>query len=187
MINLQKFFKDDSSDSPKLVLPLLPLRDIVVFPHMVAPLFVGRSKSVNALTDAMNRDKMVFLATQVKAGIDNPGEKDISRVGTIANVLQLLKLPDGTVKALIEGKNRASITRFVMNKDFFKVELNLIAETEISPAEGEALVRAINKSFDEYAQINKSLSKDLVKSVASISDPSKLVDTMAAHFAFKIE
>ena len=187
MISLQKFFKDDDSDSPNLVLPLLPLRDIVVFPHMVAPLFVGRLKSVNALTDAMNHDKRVFLATQIKAGIDNPGEKDISHVGTIASVLQLLKLPDGTVKALIEGKSRASIARFVTSKDFFKVELDLIAETEISPPEGEALVRAINKSFDEYAKINKSLSKDLVKSVASISNPSKLVDTMAAHFSFKIE
>jgi ATP-dependent Lon protease len=187
MISLQKFFKDDDSDSPNLILPLLPLRDIVVFPHMVAPLFVGRSKSVNALTDAMNHDKRVFLSTQIKAGIDNPGEKDISRVGTIASVLQLLKLPDGTVKALIEGKNRASIARFVKNKDFFQVELELIPETEVSLAEGEALIRAINKSFDEYAQINKSLSKDLVKSVSSISDPSKLVDTMAAHFAFKIE
>jgi len=187
MISLQKFFKDDDSDSPNLPLPLLPLRDIVVFPHMVVPLFVGRSKSVNALTYAMNHDKRVFLATQIKVGIDNPGEKDISHVGTIASILQLLKLPDGTVKALIEGKNRASVTRFVKGKDFFQVELELIPETEVSPAEGEALVRAINKSFDEYAQVNKSLSKDLVKSVSSISDPSKLVDTMAAHFAFKID
>ena len=187
MISLQKFFKDDDSDSPNLPIPLLPLRDIVVFPHMVVPLFVGRSKSVNALTYAMNHDKRVFLATQIKVGIDNPGEKDISHVGTIASVLQLLKLPDGTVKALIEGKNRASIARFVKNKDFFQVELELIPETEVSPAEGEALIRAINKSFDEYAQVNKSLSKDLVKSVSSISDPSKLVDTMAAHFAFKID
>jgi len=187
MISLQKFFKDDDSDSPNLPLPLLPLRDIVVFPHMVVPLFVGRSKSVNALTYAMNHDKRVFLATQIKVGIDNPGEKDISHVGTIASILQLLKLPDGTVKALIEGKNRASVTRFVKGKDFFQVELELIPETEVSPAEGEALVRAINKSFDEYAQVNKGLSKDLVKSVSSISDPSKLVDTMAAHFAFKID
>ena len=187
MISLQKFFKDDSTESPKLLLPLLPLRDIVVFPHMVAPLFVGRSKSVNALTDAMNHDKRVFLSTQKKAGIDNPGEKDISKIGTIASVLQLLRLPDGTVKALVEGKNRAAIQRFVPNKDFFQVELEPIIETHISPAEGEALVRAINTSFDEYAKINKSLSKDLVKSVSSISDPSKLVDTMAAHFSFKIE
>ena len=187
MISLQKFFKDDNPESSKLLLPLLPLRDIVVFPHMVAPLFVGRSKSVNALTDAMNHDKRVFLSTQKKAGIDNPGEKDISNIGTIASVLQLLRLPDGTVKALVEGKNRATIERFVPNKDFFQVELELIAETEVSRAEGEALVRAITKSFDEYAKINKSLSKDLVKSVSSITDPAKLVDTMAAHFAFKIE
>jgi ATP-dependent Lon protease len=187
MISLQKFFKDDNPESPKLSLPLLPLRDIVVFPHMVAPLFVGRSKSVNALTDAMNHDKRVFLSTQKKAGIDNPGENDISKIGTIASVLQLLRLPDGTVKALVEGKSRASIERFIPNKDFFQVDLELIAETDVSLAEGEALVRAITKSFDEYAKINKSLSKDLVKSVSSISDPSKLVDTMAAHFSFKIE
>jgi ATP-dependent Lon protease len=187
MISLQKFFKDDNPEPSKLSLPLLPLRDIVVFPHMVAPLFVGRSKSVNALTDAMNHDKRVFLSTQTKAGIDNPGEKDISKIGTIASVLQLLRLPDGTVKALVEGKNRASIERFVPNKDFFQVELELIAETEVTRAEGEALVRAITKSFDEYAKINKSLSKDLVKSVSNITDPAKLVDTMAAHFAFKIE
>jgi ATP-dependent Lon protease len=186
MISLQKFFKDDNSTS-ELLMPLLPLRDIVVFPHMVAPLFVGRSKSVNALTDAMNHDKRVFLSTQKKAGVDNPGENDISNIGTIATVLQLLRLPDGTVKALVEGKNRASIERFIPNKDFFQVELELIAETDVSRAEGEALVRAITQSFDEYAQINKSLSKDLVKSVSSISDPSKLVDTMAAHFSFKIE
>lgn len=187
MINLPKFLKDENSDSPKLLLPLLPLRDIVVFPHMVAPLFVGRSKSVSALTDAMNNDKRVFLATQKKAGIDNPSEKDVSTVGTIASVLQLLRLPDGTVKALIEGKARASITRFFHNKDFFQVELELIPETEVAPAEAEALIRAIHKSFNEYAKINKNISKDLVKSVSGISDPSKLVDTVAAHFSFKLE
>ena len=187
MINLPKFFKEDDLEVPKLVLPLLALRDIVVFPHMVAPLFVGRSKSVNALSEAMNSDKRIFLATQRKAGIDNPNEKDINRVGTIANVLQLLRLPDGTVKALIEGKTRASIARFVKHKDYFQVEIEPVAETEESSAESEALVRAIIKSFDEYAKTNKNISKDLVKSVASISDPSKLVDTVAAHFSFKIQ
>ncbi len=187
MINLPKFFKEDDLEVPKLVLPLLALRDIVVFPHMVAPLFVGRSKSVNALSEAMNNDKRIFLATQRKAGIDNPNEKDINRVGTIANVLQLLRLPDGTVKALIEGKTRASIARFVKHKDYFQVEIEPVAETEESPAESEALVRAIIKSFDEYAKTNKNISKDLVKSVASISDPSKLVYTVAAHFSFKIQ
>ena len=187
MINLPKFLKDGDPEAPKLVLPLLALRDIVVFPHMVAPLFVGRSKSVNALSEAMNSDKRIFLATQRKAGIDNPNEKDINRVGTIANVLQLLRLPDGTVKALIEGKTRASIARFVKHKDYFQVEIEPVSETEESSAEGEALVRAIIKSFDEYAKTNKNISKDLVKSVGSISDPSKLVDTVAAHFSFKIQ
>ena len=187
MINLPKFFKEDDPEAPKLVLPLLALRDIVVFPHMVAPLFVGRSKSVNALSEAMSSDKRIFLATQRKADIDNPNEKDINRVGTIANVLQLLKLPDGTVKALIEGKARASIARFIKHKDYFQVELEPVPETEVSPAESEALVRSIIKSFDEYAKINKNISKDLVKSVGSISDPSKLVDTVAAHFSFKIQ
>ena len=187
MINLPKFFKDNVPDVPELLLPLLPLRDIVVFPHMVAPLFVGRSKSVKALSDAMNNDKRVFLSTQKKAGIDNPTEKDISQIGTIAKILQLLRLPDGTVKALIEGKTRASIARFIKNPDFLQVALKPIAETEILPAEGEALIRAIHDSFDEYAKVNKNISKDLVKTVSAISDPSKLADTVAAHFSFKID
>ena len=187
MINLPKFFKDNDSESPELLLPLLPLRDIVVFPHMVAPLFVGRSKSVKALSDAMNTDKRVFLSTQKKASIDNPTEKDISPVGTIAKILQLLRLPDGTVKALIEGQSRASIVRFIRNQDFLQVALKPIGDTEILPAEGEALIRAIHDSFDEYAKSNKNISKDLVKTVSAISDPSKLADTVAAHFSFKID
>ncbi|MBW2247368.1 MAG: endopeptidase La [Deltaproteobacteria bacterium] len=187
MINLPKFFKDNDPESPELLLPLLPLRDIVVFPHMVAPLFVGRSKSVKALSDAMNTDKRVFLSTQKTAGIDNPTEKDISQVGTIAKILQLLRLPDGTVKALIEGQSRASIVRFIKNPDFLQVALKPIGDTEILPAEGEALIRAIHDSFDEYAKSNKNISKDLVKTVSAISDPSKLADTVAAHFSFKID
>ncbi|MEE8429941.1 MAG: endopeptidase La [Candidatus Desulfatibia sp.] len=187
MINFPKFFKEDDSQAPPEVLPLLPLRDIVVFPHMVAPLFVGRLKSVSALTDAMNNDKRVFLATQKKAKVDNPTAKDISTVGTIASVLQLLRLPDGTVKALVEGKSRGKISRFVKNKEFFKVEITTIAEQSLSDAESMAHTRAINKSFSEYAKINQNISKDLVNSVATISDPGKLADTVAAHFSFKIE
>jgi len=187
MVNIPKFFKDDESISSRILLPLLPLRDIVVFPHMVAPLFVGREKSVNALSDAMNKDKNVFLATQTKAGIDNPGEEDISPVGTIGKVLQLLRLPDGTVKALVEGQTRARIVSFIDNQDFFQVELEKIATHGLPLAEAEALTRSVQDGFEEYAKLNKSISKELISNVASISDPSQMADTVAAHFSFKIE
>jgi ATP-dependent Lon protease len=187
MVNIPKFFKDEEIQSSKLILPLLPLRDIVIFPHMVAPLFVGREKSVNALTDAMNKDKNVFLATQSKAGIDNPGESDISHVGTIGKVLQLLRLPDGTVKALVEGKARARILRFVHNEDFFQVELKKIFAPDLPHAEAEALMRSIHEVFEEYAKLNKNISKELLSNVAAISDPSQMADTVASHFSFKIE
>jgi len=187
MVNIPKFFKDEESDASKLLLPLLPLRDIVVFPHMVAPLFVGREKSVNALSDAMNKDKNVFLATQTKAGIDNPGEEDISQVGTIGKVLQLLRLPDGTVKALVEGKTRGRIVGFIDNQDFFQVELEKISNLDLPLAEAEALTRSVRDGFEEYAKLNKSISKELLSNVASITDPSQMADTVAAHFSFKIE
>ena len=187
MVNIPKFFKDEDAESSKLVLPLLPLRDIVIFPHMVAPLFVGREKSVNALSDAMNKDKNVFLATQTKAGIDNPGERDISHVGTIGKVLQLLRLPDGTVKALVEGKTRARIMRFVHNEDFFQVELEKIVSPKLPSAESEALMRSVQEIFEEYAKLNKSISKELVSNVAAIDDPSQMADTVSSHFSFKLE
>ena len=155
MVSIPKIFNPSSSG---LVLPLLPLRDIVVFPHMVAPLFVGRTKSVNALTDAMNKDKRVFLATQLKAGVDNPGEKDISPMGTIGKVLQLLRLPDGTVKALVEGQSRAQIQEFLTEEDFFKVQLGEVVTPDLNPAEATALKRSILDSFEEYAKKNKNIS-----------------------------
>ena len=187
MTNLQKIFKKDEPVSSRLILPLLPLRDIVVFPHMVAPLFVGRAKSVQALSDAMNRDKKVFLAAQKKVDIDNPRPQDISSIGAIGDVLQLLRLPDGTVKALVEGQARARIVRFIKNEDFFLVEIEPIIEPEISTTESVALNRAIVQSFDEYAKLNKNISKNLVANAASISDPSQLADTVATHFSFKIK
>jgi len=186
-INLPKFFKSDDTSAPIMVLPLLPLRDIVVFPHMVAPLFVGRKKSVNALADAMNHDKSVFLSTQRKAGVDNPGEKDISEVGTVGKVLQLLRLPDGTVKALVEGQYRAKIRRFFQNEEFFQVEIEKVPELPLKDSQTEALVRTVVQNFEEYAALDKDISKDLTKTVSGISDPSKLCDTVSAHFSFKIE
>ncbi len=187
MINLSKIFKDDMPEQPKQKLPLLPLRDIVVFPHMVAPLFVGRTKSINALADAMNKDKSIFLASQKKVGIDNPRERDINSIGVFGKVLQLLKLPDGTVKALVEGKSRGRIKRFIQDNDFFSVDVDPVVETEIPVAEGVALSRAVIQSFEEYANLSKNISKELVGNISAISNPSQLADTVAAHFSFKID
>ena len=167
--------------------PVLPLRDVVVYPHMVIPLFVGREKSVSALATAMGSDKRVFLSTQKKANIDSPNEKDISKVGVIGNVMQLLRLPDGTVKALVEGKQRARITRFIKNEEFFQVAVEDLKEPEESRTEIMALERALLENFEEYAKHNKSISKELTSSVAAISDPSQLADTIAAIFSFNIE
>jgi ATP-dependent Lon protease len=186
MINIQKLFKHNDSGPDKLILPLLPLRDIVVFPHMVAPLFVGRSKSVNALSEAMNKDKHIFLATQVKASVDKPQENDINPIGTIGTVLQLLRLPDGTVKALIEGKARARITRFLNDDTFFQVELEEIAEELCEASESIALSRAILENFREYGKLNKSISREVINNVAAMTDFSKLADTIASHIGFKI-
>jgi ATP-dependent Lon protease len=187
MVNIPKFFKESEPGPSRLVLPLLPLRDIVVFPFMVAPLFVGRAKSVNALSEAMNKDKVVFLSTQKRAGIDNPGEQDISEMGTIGKVLQLLRLPDGTVKALVEGKSRARVVRFLPEEEFFRVELERQFEKELSAAESTALMRSVVEAFEEYAGLNRSISKELVTNITSITDPSQMADTVASHFSFKLE
>ena len=170
-----------------MVLPLLPLRDIVVFPHMVAPLFVGREKSVNALSTAMSGDKSVFLSTQKKASVDNPNEKDISLIGVVGNVMQLLRLPDGTVKALVEGKKRARIKNFLRREEYFEVEVEELKEPPEAKTEILALERAVIENFEEYAKLNKSISKELLNNVAAITDASQLADTVAAHFSFKIE
>jgi ATP-dependent Lon protease len=187
MVNIPKFFKDEGATDSNILLPLLPLRDLVVLPHMVAPLFVGRTKSVNALADAMNKDKLVFLSTQKSANVDNPGENDINRVGTIGKVLQLLRLPDGTVKALVEGKSRARIQRFSIQEDFFQVAVEKIIEPVANEAEALALVRSVIKEFEEYASVNKNISKELVTNASAIVDSSQLADTVASHFSFKIE
>jgi ATP-dependent Lon protease len=187
MVNMPKIFKTEESAATRHLLPLLPLRDIVVFPYMVAPLFVGRDKSVSALANAMSSDKRVFLSTQKKASVDNPSEKDISPVGVIGNVMQLLRLPDGTVKALVEGKKRAHIVNFIKQQEFFQVEVEELEEPDESKTEVIALERAVLENFEEYAKLNKSITKELTSSVAAITDTSQLADTIAAHFSFKIE
>ena len=176
----------DDSES-KLALPFLPLRDVVIFPHMVVPLFVGRAKSVNGLSNAMNLDKTIFLATQKNAGIDVPEGKDIFKMGTIGTVLQLLRLPDGTVKALVEGKKRARMTRFVPKDDYFVAEVEPVAEPVPTSIETEAMTRTVLESFEEYSKINKNVSKDVVSNVSGIEDLSQLADTISAHFNFKLQ
>ncbi len=175
------------SEDKIVMLPLLPLRDVVIFPHMVVPLFVGRTKSVNALSNAMNMDKRVFLATQRSAAVDSPVEKDLYNMGTIGTVLQLLRLPDGTVKALVEGKGRGRITRFVTEENHYSVEIEPVADPEVSIVESEAMVRTVVEAFEQYAKINKNISKDVIGNVSSLKDVSQLSDTVAAHFNFKIQ
>ncbi len=188
MIKFPKISKTHKNgDSQGQMLPLLPLRDIVVFPHMVVPLFVGRTKSVSALAEAMNTNKFVFLATQKKAGLDNPDQNDISINGTIGKVLQLLRLPDGTVKALVEGKHRGVITRYIHNEAFFQVEVEPLIETELSKAAAIAMMRTIIDIFKKYAKFNKNINNDLVNKMAAIEDASKLADSVAVHFPFKVE
>ena len=168
--------------------PLLPLRDVVIFPNMVVPLFVGRDKSIKALEYAMSHDKEVFLSAQKEARIDNPSEDDIYFFGTLGNVLQLLRLPDGTVKALIEGKQRAKIKNFLDdNKDFFMVLVEKLSSKHETTNETKALMRTVNEAFEEYAKLNEKIGKDLVATVISIEDPSRLADSIAAHLMLNVK
>lgn len=188
MFNIKKTKKTDELLAPLVCIPLLPLRDIVIFPHMVAPLFVGRTKSINALANALDHhNKNIFLATQKIASKDSPAEKDIYSTGTIGTVLQLLKLPDGTVKALIEGKRRARVKRFIHDESCFLVEVEEVVEPYEYTPEIEALSRNVTTSFLNYSKINKNISSDLANTIASINDPSQLADTVASHFSFKIK
>jgi ATP-dependent Lon protease len=186
MFNLTKKNPLDVLKEQKVHYPLLPLRDVVVFPNMVVPLFVGREKSIKALEHAMSREKLIFLSAQKDAKVDNPAEKDIYRCGTLGAVLQLLRLPDGTVKALIEGKERARVDEFVGNHEFFMVEVTKSeAPVEITD-QTRALMRTVVESFEEYAKLNEKLSKEHVGTVAGIDDPSRLADSVAAHLTLKV-
>ncbi|MCK4728678.1 MAG: endopeptidase La [Desulfobacterales bacterium] len=186
MFNILKRKKTMDDPKQRLTLPFLPLRDIVIFPHMVVPLFVGRAKSVTGLSTAMNLDKRIFLATQKSAAVDNPGEKDMFKTGIIGTVLQLLRLPDGTVKALVEGKQRARMTRFIPKNNYYVAEVEPIVEPPIPDIEREAVTRTVIDAFEEYSKINKNVSKDVISNVSAIKDVSQLADTIAAHFNFKL-
>jgi ATP-dependent Lon protease len=168
------------------VYPVLPLRDIVVFPHMIVPLFVGREKSIRALEEVMKSDKPILLATQRNASDDDPAPDAIFSAGTLASVLQLLKLPDGTVKVLVEGSTRAQVTRFVSGDGFFQAEALAIADEPIEKIEAEALSRSVVSEFESYVKLNKKISPEVVTAVNQIDDYSKLADTIASHLAVKL-
>ena len=166
--------------------PVLPLRDIVVFPHMIVPLFVGREKSINALEDVMREDKQILLVAQKNASEDNPSVADIYRVGTIASVLQLLKLPDGTVKVLVEGAARARIGELSDNGRFFEAHGEAMAEPDDSSTDTEGLARSVVTQFEHYVKLNQKIPPEVQVSLSQIEDPSKLADTVASHLTLKV-
>ncbi len=166
--------------------PVLPLRDIVVFPYMIVPLFVGREKSINALEEVMSTDKQILLATQKNAKDDDPDTSSIYEVGTLATVLQLLKLPDGTVKVLVEGSSRARIKTYIENEDYFEAEIEQIEEDMGSSEEIVAMSRSAVSQFESYVKLNKKISPEVLGTIGQIEDYSKLADTIASHLAIKI-
>jgi ATP-dependent Lon protease len=168
-------------------IPVLPLRDVVVYPHMVIPLFVGREKSIQALEAAMENDKQILLVAQKSAADDDPNIDDLYRIGTISSILQLLKLPDGTVKVLVEGNRRARIVTFLGEEEYFTAQVKQYEEEAIDERESEVLVRSLTNQFDQYVKLNKKIPPEILTSLASIEDPSRLVDTIAAHMSLKID
>ncbi|WP_116423665.1 endopeptidase La [Pseudomonas citronellolis] len=168
-------------------LPLLPLRDVVVYPHMVIPLFVGREKSIEALEAAMTSDKQILLLAQKNPADDDPGEDGLYRMGTVATVLQLLKLPDGTVKVLVEGEQRGHVERFIDEDAHCRAEVSIIDEAPVAERESEVFIRSLLSQFEQYVQLGKKVPAEVLSSLNSIDEPGRLVDTMAAHMALKIE
>ncbi len=168
-------------------LPLLPLRDIIVFPHMVVPLFVGRQKSIKALEESVAGDKLIFLATQRDAKVNDPIANDIYAMGTVGHVVQLLRLPDGTVKVLVEGKHRGQVVQYVEQNDFFWADVEEVEETTQRQAEIDALVRSVNTAFESYVRLNKKIPPEMIMSVSALDDPSRLADTIIAHLGIKLE
>lgn len=174
------------TDAPQSF-PVLPLRDIVVFPHMIVPLFVGREKSVAALEKVMDAGKQILLLTQKSPSVDDPMPGDLYEVGTIGTILQLLKLPDGTVKVLVEGEKRARVSNFTSTTGFLEAEAIAIEDANTSSTELESLARAVVTQFEEYVKLNKKIPPEVIVSIGQIEDPSKLADTIASHLTLKIE
>ena len=167
-------------------LPVLPLRDVVVFPHLVIPLFVGRAKSIRALELAMEADKRILLVTQKDEGDDDPDIEGINTIGCISTVLQLLKLPDNTVKVLVEGGHRAEVVRYTDTDEMFAAEVReLSGGCEADPRELEALSRSVVSQFEQYVKVNKKVPPEILSSLSGIDDANRLADTVAAHLSLK--
>lgn len=175
------------TDASSVSYPVLPLRDIVVFPHMIVPLFVGREKSVRALEAVMADNKEILLSSQMDPSEDEPTEETIYETGVLASVLQLLKLPDGTVKVLVEGKERVKITEYLQNEEYFEANADILDETAKDPEAIEALSRAVAKEFERYAKLNKNVPEEALSAVAESDSPAKLVDTVAGHLNVRVD
>jgi len=186
MFSLNKSYE---KKDPGMIVPLLPLRDVVVFPHMIVPLFVGRERSISALESAMKYEKEIFLVAQKNAENDHPTEEDIYSIGTVGSIIQLLRLPDGTVKALVEGKQRGRIEEYIPNNEFFLVNIMEIEDSYDldEKVKVEALMRSISESFERYAKMSKKVPAEMVSTIASTEDPSKLADVAASHLHIRIE
>jgi len=177
----------DERSNNLIEVPLLPLRDVVVYPHMVIPLFVGRNKSIQALEAATKADKQILLVTQRESAKDDPLKEDIYSVGTLSNILQLLKLPDGTVKVLVEGSARGRIIQVSTDTPYFQAEVEVIQTTDLAEQELEALIRSLMSQFDQYVKLNRKVPPEILTSLSGIDEPERLVDTLAAHMSLKIQ
>ncbi|MEO6697386.1 MAG: LON peptidase substrate-binding domain-containing protein, partial [Gammaproteobacteria bacterium] len=175
------------TDDPIIVVPVLPLRDVVVYPHMVIPLFVGREKSIKALEAAMEGNKQILLVAQKNAAVDDPQMEDLYKVGTLSSVLQLLKLPDGTIKVLVEGAERATIVSVVRTHDYLSGQVAKMVSLAMEDREVEVMSRSVLTQFDQYVKLNKKIPPEILSALASIDDPGRLADTVAAHMTLKLE
>src|SRR5579875_927113 len=179
--------KDNRDGGAAELTPLLPLRELIVFPHEVYPIFVGRQKSIKALEAAEAAKKPILLVAQKDARIADPSPQDLYTIGTLGVVVQLLRLPDGTVKALLEGKKRARIVRYLQQDDYFQVEVEEIDEVCDRTTEVEALIRSVASTFDNYVRLNKKIPPEMVTSIASVDDPGFLADKLVGHLSIKLE
>lgn len=168
-------------------IPILPLRDVVVYPHMVIPLFVGREKSIQALEAAMDNDKQILLVAQKSAAQDEPTQEDLYQIGTVSSILQLLKLPDGTVKVLVEGNKRARIVHFLGQEEYFTAQIKELDDEVVDDRESEVLVRSLTAQFDQYVKLNKKIPPEILTSLSSIEEAERMVDTIAAHMSLKLD